>query len=164
MASNPLPMLAAAAGAFFLMKAMRKDDAKKDTAWEEYTPPSKEDDSPTPDPVTTDTYSFDTLRGRPIELINIKNDGESVTITDIPFDDWEFKVDTPTGYGHLTDTPDRFMGIKVDKAAKKMVVVSKNVAEALQLPNQLRVRLVAVNPQPMSLDETLVYFLYNPFG
>jgi len=169
MASNPLPLLAAAAGAFFLMKAAKKSDEKpKEEGWEDYKPG---DDTPIPEITSTDTFTFATLRAQPIELTEIDGDGNSVTVTEIP-DGWEYKVDLPAGYatayaGTAGVNPDRFVGIQINRAEKKVVAVVKNYAEARQLAKDHSsspyiVQFKAVDPTPFSMDAILVYFSFPP--
>lgn len=131
MASNPLPLIAAAAGAFFLMRATRGKD-ESGGEWNDYVPPSG-DTTPTPDPVTTETFGFPALRGQPVSLQNIQGDGESITIVDVP-SDWTFEV-VPTVWPdvHPQIRPSKYVGLKVDATGKKLVAVTKNVAELKQL-------------------------------
>jgi hypothetical protein len=127
-------MLAAAAAAFFLLRATQKDGEKSE--WEDYKEPQK-DPTPTPDAKTTETFSFDQLRSNPVELRDIQGDGESITITGVPFDEYTFEISYPLGIGTVMESflgdASRYMGLKTHKADKKLLAIAKNVGTVRQL-------------------------------
>jgi hypothetical protein len=135
MASNPLPLIAAAAGAFFLMRATRRT-LEGGGGWEEYKDPSQ-DDSPTPDAVSPERIPFGDLLGSPRNLWDVQKDGTSILLTGVPFDQYRFEISYPFGTGTVIASQlgdaGRYMGLRANPEKGELLVIAKNVAELKQL-------------------------------